>query len=198
MKYCLIIMVIFVAVGCSKTSNENVKSDVSTDAAPNGLTRPMVLELINKQLAPKQIFAHMSTDSRGLSDFTPLYKQMIDEKLITCQWSESCLCWVKCRPTEERLEDIRVETPEQGLVAGSLWLEMGWKEVKEVVGISKLSDTSAMAEYLVVYQPFDSSRPEPAIVAKYQQVFRMDNRDTERHRVFLRLFDDGWRIERFD
>lgn len=192
-------VLLLIAVGCSTQpapQNANVVSAAAE--APAGLTRPMVLELLQKKLAPLQIFAHMNTTSRTLSDFTPIYKQMIDDQLIACKWSESCKCWVSCRPTEKHEEDIRVGTPDEALVSGSLRLEMGWKELAEVTGISKVNDTAAIAEYVIAYTPFDSTRPEPAIVQKYKEVFRMDNTDTERHKAFLRKYDDGWRIERLE
>jgi len=201
MKHYLFLLILsVVVVGCSTqpTQQNTNAAAATTDEAPSGLTRPIVLDLLQKKLAPLQVFAHMNTTSRTLSDFTPIYKQMIDENLIACKWSESCKCWVSCRPTEAHEEDIRLETQEEAQVSGTLRVEMGWKELTEVVGISKISDTSAVAEYIIGYTPPDSSRPEPAIVQKYQQVFRMDNRETEKHRAFLRKYDDGWRIERLD
>lgn len=197
MKALVFCLTLVLSVACVRTP-EAAREAVSSSNTTTDPSRELVLKLINEKIAPKQIFAHMNTSSRVLTDVTPIYRQMIDDKLIKCGWSESCLCWVKCRPTEERLHELSVEQEEQGAVTGSLWMEMGWKEVKEVTGISKVNESVAMAEYLVVYAPFDSSRPEPAIFKKYEAAFRLDNTNNETHRAYLRKFDNGWRIERLE
>lgn len=197
MKTLVFCLMLVLSVACVRTP-EAAREPVSPSNTTTDPSRELVLELINKKIAPKQVFAHMNTSSRVLKDFTPIYKQMIDDKLIKCGWSESCLCWVNCRPTEERLYELRVEQEEQGAVTGSLWMEMGWKEVKEVTGISKVNESVAMAEYLVVYAPPDSSAPEYAIFKKYEAAFRLDNTNSETHRAYLRKFDNGWRIERLE
>jgi hypothetical protein len=90
---------------------------------------------------------------------------------------------------------LRLESPEQGLVTGNLRIKIGWKSPTEVTGISKIDEMSALADYLVTYEPI----PDIPFFPKYQSAFtRVDNRDNERHRAFLRKFDDGWRIERLD
>jgi len=199
MKQCLVLLLVLFSANCS-TPVQNVNSTTQADSStqgelPPGLTRQKVLDLLNQKLAPIQVWAHMNTSSRVLQDFTPIYKQMIDDKVINCQWSESCLCWSKCRPTEERQYELSIESPEQAMVTGTLHMELGWRQITEVVGISKITDTSALAEYLFAYEAPDASREELSIFKKYEPVFRVDNRDTVRHKALLRLYDDGWRIE---
>jgi hypothetical protein len=195
MRYFLILIVLVILVGCA--SREAVPSGSLTAAQPPGAevsqntpNRQQVLDLLKKRVPSKLVSGHMATTSKLLRDFTSLYKQMIDAKAITCQWSESCVCWVHCKPTGQ-WDDLQVEHEEQGEVAGSMFIPVGWKQVTEVTGISSTGTSSAVAEYLVSYTP----NRGPSLLKEFPEVFDVDNTKSESHRAYLRKYDDGWRIE---
>jgi hypothetical protein len=197
MRYFLVGLAILM-IGCSSENRNSGTFDSSTSQAQEtGPSRQLVLDLLNKRLAPKVVRAYMNTSSNVRKDFTPVYTQMIDDKFISCDKGRaSCACWTNCRPAGDQMQDIYLEQEEQGAVTGTLAIDIGIKEVREVTGVSVVDRSSAVAEYRVVYTQNDDK--DIAVFKKYPQVFRVDNMQNETHRAYLRRYDDGWRIERLN
>lgn len=188
----LILSALLVFTGCTKVNENNTPTAAPAAAVYPDLNREKVLNLITRQIAPKEVFAHMSTSSSSLEDLTSVYTQMIAEKTISCiKVGEH---FERCRPTPDSEIYLRLAEPEGGnIVAGSLRVKIGWKTPTEVTGISKVSDTTAIADYLVTYEPI----PDIPFFPKYEKAFSsIDNRQNENHRAYLRKFDSGWKIER--
>lgn len=186
-----------VVAGCVEKRTSGSSDSAPSQTTESGPTRQVVLDLLKKRLAPKEVRAYMNTSSNVGTDYTPTYTQMIEDKFISCHKGRpSCGCWTRCRPAGDQMQDIYVEQEEEIAVTGTLAIDLGWKEVKEVTGISVVDSSSAVAEYLVVYTQNDES--VIAAFKKYPQVFRVDDTQSETHRAYLRKYDDGWRIERLD
>jgi YARHG domain len=166
---------------------------VSTPTPPsrNELTRETVLSLARESLT-KKVVASMNTSSNVLGNLTEIYTKMIKAKVITCPvYSQSCLCWDKCRPGVNG-RGLYLQSVESS-VAGSLGIAIGYKVPTEVTGISRIDQSSAYADVVLGFQRSEGY----TLFENYRQAFwNHDYTQGERHRILLRLYDDGWRLER--
>lgn len=62
----------------------------------------------------------------------------------------------------------------------------------DVTGISRINPNTAYADVILNFQPREQ---EYRLFNKYRGAFSSRFGSTETHRVLLRLYDDGWRLE---
>jgi len=74
-----------------------------------------------------------------------------------------------------------------------LTLSIG-RKIPAVTGISQVDQTSAVADVVLVFEP---SRGYD-VFQRWKQAFYKPPIQDEQHKVYLRLYDDGWRIEKID
>ena len=123
-----------------------------------------------------------------------MYNQMANAKIIVCQRS-MLGDYASCKPGPSGKE-LKLNRN------GTLRLSIG-RKVPSVAGISRLDQTSALAQ---ISLGFESSGGYQ-FFKKYEGAFSEDylfgvyakpDTDNEQHTVHLRLYDDGWRIERIE
>lgn len=193
----LSLLMVLTLAACSSTRQVDSPSNLTVNETPtpkrtNELTRDIVLNLVRSKLA-SAVKARMNTSSNaGQGNLTEIYSSMIKEKIIKCaEYSDSCLCWNKCRPGANS-RGLFLNSPEQGMVTGTMAVVIGNKVPKEVTGISKSSDSTAIADVVLSFESNDGYK----LYSEYSGAFwNANNTGSERRKVFLRLYDDGWRVE---
>jgi hypothetical protein len=68
------------------------------------------------------------------------------------------------------------------------------RKTPSVTGISRVDQTSALADVVLVFEPSEGYR----VFQRWAQAFYKPSIQDEQHTVHLRLYDDGWRIEKVD
>ena len=184
------------------TPSNNSTSVISPSGAPtivlptptsNELTRELALSLIRGPLTRKVEAAMFDT---GVNH-AQTYDEMMQENVLNCTrgyfgYGDNC----KPGPNGRQL---RIQGHELILLIGS--------KVPSVTGISKVNDTSAVTDVVLTFQPganyqffskwrsafdFYYVKPQP-VNYKYDDAVKQEQRS-----VHLRLFDDGWRMEKTD
>jgi YARHG domain len=149
------------------------------------LTRQTVLSLAQSQIR-KEVVANLDDCSNcGIGNVTDVYAAMMRDKIITCRtYGNSCLCWEACTPAQNG----------RGLrkVARGMDMTLGTLVPNDVTGISRINPNTAYADVILNFQPRDQ---EYRLFNKYKGAFSSRFGSSETHRVFLRLYDDGWRLE---
>ena len=74
-----------------------------------------------------------------------------------------------------------------------LTLSIG-RKTPSVAGVSRVDQTSASADVVLVFEPSKGYD----VFQRWEQAFYKPPIQAEQHTVHLRLYDDGWRIEKVD
>jgi hypothetical protein len=159
-------------------------SSTPSSSSRTELNREIVLSLLRGRIN-KVVAAHMHTCSwiASYPNQTEIYSQMIAEKIITCRPDPPSRGYCGCVPGPKG--------GPLGVGSGDLSFAVGYKSPTEVTGISKIDQTSAMADFLLTYKQTGSL----GSLNKYSSIFWFDNTQSEQHKGFFRLYDDGWRLE---
>lgn len=119
-----------------------------------------------------------------------LYERLMKDKVITCEkhytiqgvtdnWD-----WYNCTPIGN-VSGLTIENKE------TIKIEVGSKIMSEVTGISKIDENTAYADIVFTFQEGAGY----GFYTKYYSDFgRLFN--DEKGRAILRLYDDGWRVEK--
>ncbi len=149
------------------------------------LNRQTVLSLAKSQIR-KEVVANLDDCSNcGIGNVSDVYAAMMREKIITCRnYDNTCLCWEACGPAQNG----------RGLrkVARGMDMTLGTLVPTDVTGISRINPNTAYADVILNFQPREQ---EYRLFNKYSGAFSSRFGSTETHRLFLRLYDDGWRLE---
>jgi hypothetical protein len=129
--------------------------------------------------------AKMPRQKTFMTDDFGVYGGMMNEKLLDCSVSRYIGATVDCKPGRNG-GGFRLN-------GQYLTLPIG-RKTPSVTGVSKVDQTSALADVLVNFEP--SSGYD--IFKRWQAGFSEWNTENERHTVHLRLYDDGWRVEKVD
>lgn len=171
----------------SNTTVVTNSQPVSTpEVSKTELTRQTVLSLAQGRIR-KEVVANIDDCSNcGVGNVTDLYAAMMKEKIITCRtYGNSCLCWEACTPGQNG----------RGLrkMARGMELTLGYSVPTDVTGILRIDPNTAYADVILTFQPREQ---EYRLFNKYRGAFSArDFGSSEKHRVLLRLYDDGWRLE---
>jgi hypothetical protein len=121
-----------------------------------------------------------------------VYKQMVDANIIVCPSRGYFGDFADCKPGPNGKE-LRLRN-------GTLNIPIGHK-VPSVTGISRVDQTSALAQVSLTFE----SSGGYEFFKKYKAAFKANplfgsgyDIDNEQHMVHLRLYDNGWRIEKID
>ncbi len=148
------------------------------------LNRESVLSVLQRTInRPVRAFFSANSWVAGHPNYTDVYSQMIDEGVITCRVKNPNCCWQGCRPGP-RSGNMTTD----GL---DIFLTIGSKVPIEVTGISQTDQSSAIADFVLSYKASGDLR----IYNKYRQIFFGEDIRQQNCRAFLRLYDDGWRVE---
>lgn len=174
----------------STNSNTPVVANTQPVSTPEvsktELTRQTVLSLSQSQIR-KQVVANVDDCSNcGIGNVTDSYAAMMKDKIITCtEYGQSCLCWRGCTPGQNG-RSLRK-------LARGMELTLGYLVPTEVTGISQMNPNTAYADVILTFQP---RQEEYRLYNKHRGAFSARGfGSTEKHRVLLRLYDDGWRLD---
>lgn len=175
-----------VSANSSNTPVVTNSQPVSTpEVSKTELTRQTVLSLAQGRIR-NEVVANLDDCSNcGIGNVTDVYAAMMRDKVIACrEYGDSCLCWRGCTPAQNG----------HGLrkVARGMDITLGYSVPTDVTGISRINPSTAYADVILNFQPRDQ---EYRLFNKYRGAFSSRFGSTETHRVFLRLYDDGWRLE---
>lgn len=157
----------------------------------NELTRDLVLSLLSGYR--RDIHVSLGTVSFTMSNKSEIYTQMINAKILSCQWKGDR--YYHCRPGTKGSAFYQSEQEVGESVSGSLSLIVGRKAPSVVTGISQLSQAVAQANVEFSFEPNSSYDVYQRWSAAF---YRPPDTRTEVHRAVLQLYDDGWRVERVD
>jgi hypothetical protein len=167
-------------------------AQTSITPAPNRfeLTRDAALNLVRNRMT-KEVTWHMRAGSLdSWTDRTNAYKELWRQKVLICWEAESFMQnGIDCKPGPNAKD---VSTSDRG---STLVFVVG-RKVPSVTGISKVDATSALAQVNLTFQPtnwFDYWTRRPGVVDGQD-----DSTQNEQHTIHLRLYDDGWRIEKIE
>ena len=79
------------------------------------------------------------------------------------------------------------------LNGSDLTLSIG-RKTPSVTGISQVDQHSALADVILIFEPSKGYE----IFKRWEQAFYKPHTQAEQHIVHLRLYDDGWRIEKIE
>jgi hypothetical protein len=79
------------------------------------------------------------------------------------------------------------------LNGSNLALSIG-RKTPSVTGISQVDQNSALADVILTFEPSKGYR----VFKRWEQAFYKPQTQDEQHTVHLRLYDDGWRIEKIE
>lgn len=202
----VIIVLIILKNNSTQSSTTNVTSSTIPNTSiiqptptpaptPSGfeLTRDTVLSIVKGRMT-KNVVAAMATIAIVPDAQTwKVYDRMVSEKVIICPSRSMFGDYANCRPGPGGRE-LKLSGN------GTLQLSIGSK-VPSVNGISRLDQTSALAQVTLTFEPASNYE----FFKKYQGAFKSNplfgsgyDIDTEQHTVHLRLYDDGWRIEKIE
>lgn len=186
--------------GTSTTTTTNASSSsgsASTSQSRTELNRETVLSLVRGKFN-KEVTVGMNTSSNvyGKGNITDLYTRMIQAKIISCPKKEpsagGCGCWTGCSPGPNS-HGLRMSEQGNSIVSGSMSLTVGYKVPSEVSGISRIDQSSAYADVVFTFE----SNSSYSFYTQWSDAFwKAPDTRSEQHRFLLRLYDDGWRVER--
>jgi hypothetical protein len=116
-------------------------------------------------------------------------ERLMKDKVITCekfypmQGYTDNWHWKNCTPTA-KVKDATVDY-------WAIRVPIGYKVASRITGISRIDQNTAYADVIFTFQ----EGPNYDLYTKYFGDSRINLGD-ESHRVVLRLYDDGWRVER--
>jgi hypothetical protein len=152
----------------------------------NELDRQTALSLVRGRVE-KVYEARMPDSSFYMYNKTPIYGQMVQDKIISCQWNRDR--WNSCVPGAKGAFSKVLS----GGWGGTLIIAMR-KVPTEVSGISKMDQSTAIVDVVLSFEDTAGLRT----YSKYSEAFDAPRPDTrpEIQKVLLRLYDDGWRVDR--
>jgi hypothetical protein len=155
------------------------------------LTRDTILAMMRgKYSIPVKAGMSDQTGFAYMVDNGALYAQMIAAKALVCKVEGHA--YSHCVPGPNN-SGLYISTANTGTVAGYLSLNIGYKVPSSVTGVSQVDQATAYADVVFSLEPSSSY----AFYQKYQSAFRVEKGvGSEQHRAVLRLYDDGWRVER--
>ena len=163
--------------GWRKIGHANSDLTLSSDLTPEKvakLARDKLVKEVEANL-PKGVtsFGHFGT-----------YKDMMRAKVLDCEPS-LFKRYLDCKPgTNGNLLKL------DGRV---LTLPIG-RKIPSVTAISRVDDTSAVADVVLEFEPSKGYE----IFREWEQAFYKPAIDAEQHKVYLKRYDDGWRIEKVE
>jgi hypothetical protein len=179
------------------TSSSSTSSGISQATPPSKseLAHETVLNLVKGRMT-KNVVAVMPSMALQIEPPTwQVFNQMANAKVIVCERS-MLGDFASCKPGPNGKE-LRVRGKGMGAV---LDLTIG-RKVPSVNGISRADQTSALAQVSLTFEPSGGYD----FFKRYQTAFKSNpmygsgyDMDNEQHTVHLRLYDDGWRIEKID
>jgi hypothetical protein len=146
------------------------------------LTREKVSALAHAQMV-KEVEAYLPRAILFLGKFGT-YEDMRRAKVLDCSVSMFGK-YMDCKPGP-RGELFRLE-------GSVLTLPIG-RKTPTVINVSQVDEHSALAEVILTFEPSKGHK----IFKSFEQAFYKPRIQDEQHTVQLRLFDDGWRIEKID
>ena len=161
---------------------------------PHELSRESILPVIRNQLT-KTLQAFLPSSGWGR-----LYRPLVEAKVLTCS-VDQIGTYYDCKPLASAT-NVRMGGN------GSMTVSVG-KKVPTVTGVSRTDSTSGVAQVVLRFQPAKGyehfTNLGDAFVGcisrsgqgTQRTVAACDTQD-ERVTVHLRLYDDGWRIEKAD
>ena len=180
------------ASNSSETNSFSAQQDSVPSPSRSELTRETVTNLVKSRMT-KNVAAAMPT--MALYPDTQrwqVYKQMVDANIIVCPSRGYFGDFADCKPGPNG-KQLKMQN-------GTLTIQIGHK-IPSVTGISRLDQTSALAQ---VSLTFESSGGYD-FFKKYQPAFKANplfgsgyDMGNEQHAVHLRLYDDGWRVEKIE
>ena len=146
------------------------------------LTTEKVSALARVQME-KDVEARMPKGVTSVGHFGT-YEDMRRAQILDCTpsvWGRYLDC--KPGPKGERFK----------LNGSDLTLSIG-RKIPSVTGISRVDETSALADVVLVFEPSKGYE----VFQRWEQAFHKPPIEAEKHTVHLRRHDDGWRIEKID
>lgn len=182
------------AVSSSTTTSSGISQTAPTPSKSE-LTRDTVLNLVKARMT-KNVVAVMPSMALLIEPPTwQVFNQMVTAKVIVCERSMMG-DFASCKPGPNGKE-LRVRGKGMGAV---LDLVIG-RKVPTVSGISRPDQTSALAQINLTFEPSGGYE----FFKRYQNAFKANpmygsgyNIDNEQKTVHLRLYDDGWRVDKVE
>lgn len=181
----------------SSASSPGATSQFASSPIPSKmeLTRDAVLNLVKGRMT-KNVVAVMPSMALQIEPPTwQVFNQMANANVIVCERS-MLGDFASCKPGPNGKE-LKLRGKGMGAV---LDLSIG-RKVPSVAGISRPDGTSALAQVNLTFEPSGGYE----FFKRYQNAFKANpmygagyDIDNEQHTVHLRLYDDGWRIEKID
>jgi len=149
------------------------KFDLTTEEVSK-LARDKMVKEVEANL-PKGVtsFGHFGT-----------YKDMMRAKVLDCEPS-LFKRYLDCKPGANG-KLLKLE-------GGMLTLPIG-RKIPSVTAISRVDETSAVADVVLEFEPAKGYE----ILREWEQAFYKPAIDAEQHKVYLKRYDDGWRIEKVE
>lgn len=147
------------------------------------LTRENILPLLRARLA-KPVTAVMLRSSPPGWYTSRFYKAMQDKGIIAC---DGGMCCYDCKPT---LKGRQLRINDYNL---NLELVIG-RKVPAVAGVSRTDRTSGLVDVVL---NFEASK-NIGFYNDWRDAFEGIDLSSERRTVRVRLYDDGWRIEKIE
>lgn len=128
------------------------------------------------------------------------YGPLVEAGILTCNFDSMMNSYSRCQPGP-RAKNLRKGNNSMILTVG--------KRIPKVAGISRIDSTSAVAQVDLTFEPSPGYEDFRNVgkgfmqcvtksVQRTVQAFSECDTQNERQTVHLRLYDDGWRVERVD
>jgi hypothetical protein len=200
------LLVVIVSSAC-KTSPSQAETSSVNQATQT--TQPLAAiptrspyELNRESIAPL-IKAELTQTLEGVlpnGTWARTYGPLVEAGILTCNFDSLMKSYSRCQPGP-RAKNLRKGNNSMILTVG--------KRIPRVTGISRIDSTSAVAQVDLTFEPSPGYKDFTNVGKGFMQcvtksaqrtvqAFSECDTQNERHTVHLRLYDDGWRVERVD
>ncbi len=166
--------------------NSSISQTVSTPQSTNDLNRQTILTLVSGRI-DRPVAVLMRNEAWAIEGTRyAIYGQMIKEKIISCEWISQPDRWIKCVPGPKGTSFRQFDWGTYELIIGKMF-------PTEISGISRINDTSAFADVVLSFE----SNSNYELYNRFRSIFKENpNTGNRIQRIMLRLYDDGWRVEK--
>jgi len=181
-------------IGNDKTNFSNSSRSSQNESAARGQRdlpdRTTVLGLVrNEQVVSVRLTLPNSTEEHRFDD---KYQKLMDEGVLNCKYSESIQdgtpYYSNCRPGQAGIP-----------LDDDLSMIIGYKKPSEVTGIVKRTESDVVADLTLTFVPDPSNdlfRTRRDVLNLIGKISAPNGLGPQSGKVFLRLYDDGWRVQR--
>lgn len=172
-----VLVVIGGYVGWRKLGHANSELTSKFDLTPEQVST------LARDKMVKEVEANLPKGVTSLGRFGT-YKDMMRANVLDCDVS-MFKRYLDCKPGAKG-KLLKLE--------GSLLTLPIGRKIPSVTAISRVDETSAVANVVLEFEPSKGYE----IFREWEQAFYKPAIEAEQHKVYLKRYDDGWRIEKID